>query len=108
MDDNTLHLCLDSIASEVAAQGLTIEKIKVSPEVYRRHEQLRHAIKINLEVNNQLQGYLVQVVIPSDMPIFLDRLLGEVPTLDLLQVVETYEIHSRFERDWLTLNCADD
>jgi len=93
MDDKVFALCLDSIASEVAAQGLTIEKIKVSPEVYRQHGHLRYA----LAVNNQLQGYVIQVIIPSDMP-FLDRFMGEVPTLDLLQVVETYEVRSRFDR----------
>ncbi len=92
MDDKVFALCLDSIASEVAAQGLTIEEIKVSPEVYRQHGHLRYA----LAVNNQLHGYVIQVIIPSDLP--LDRLMGEVPTLDLLQVVETYEVRSRFDR----------
>lgn len=102
MDDKIFALCLDSIASEVAAQGLTIEKIKVSPEVYRQHGHLRYA----LAINNQLHGYVIQVIcslrgvvvgIPSDMP-FLDHLMGELPTLDLLQVVETYEVRSRFDR----------
>ena len=93
MDDKVFALCLDAIVSEVAAQGLTIEKIKVSPEVYRQHGHLRYA----LAVNNQLQGYVVQVQLVKGV---LDLTIEEatIPTLDLLQVVETYEVRSRFDR----------
>ncbi len=94
MDDKVFALCLDAIVSEVAAQGLAIEKIKVSPEVYRQHGHLQYA----LAVNNQLQGYVVQVQLAKGI---LDHLTIEeatIPTLDLLQVVETYEVRSRFDR----------
>lgn len=93
MDDKVFALCLDAIVSEVAAQGLAIEKIKVSPEVYRQHGHLQYA----LAVNNQLQGYVVQVQLVKGV---LDLTIEEatIPTLDLLQVVETYEVRSRFDR----------
>jgi hypothetical protein len=93
MDDKVFALCLDAIVSEVAAQGLAIEKIKVSPEVYRQHGHLRY----DLAVNNQLQGYVVQVQLVKGV---LDLTIEEatIPTLDLLQVVETYEVRSRFDR----------
>lgn len=66
----------------------------MSPEVYRQHGHLRYA----LAVNNQLQGYVVQVQLAKGT---LDLLMIEeatIPKLDLLQVVETYEVRSRFDR----------